>query len=695
MRPTANLMIKDNSVHLIKDDLIRREKVKEIIQHHRDFLSKERDIFVKSKSTQQKRRTISQPKMPMKLGRRAESFLKTDRNNNINESTVTEEKKPDAKKEDRLNFNLYLKDTSKHLNDYNVRKIFKDLISRNLIEVDHNIEIEFRKNPNLSELKFFMNSISTTPEDRLANLFQNYNEKANDFVENISKILIEIIPFLEIVIDILEALIKNNYPINNFFNTTLQICQEVLKRDPLKCETIFIQYGLDIILRSLKHKPSYRLFMVQIIFSLISNNKHSHLQVINTIKKRFLYSDELLFYHLLVKCMDFTNKDNLDLCSSFYLRMAKIGISNQCDFIKIKSIYLVTMLIEYLPLNCLDFAPHIFKHRRTWNWEILSLIVIYCSTMLRYFNELKTDVANKEAPSMDQSQMDQAEVHDVKEEELKTIGQQEELFLAIIDEIFQDKNPNMTVKTGFIYLAEILQYYPILAKKYIKLLIEFKYVTVMKETLEIDALGNESTYTNNCYTEFYKTCGAPLTWSPIVVAGIFRDYVKENFVRLEYNHLEIFYAIIINQMFNEDESDRWIEFYNDIVKYLFISLCQKELSNISLSICKKIFSFRKILNIILESSFDIFISSMMIIYKKSVSDESHKNMLELLTYISEIAEGTYKPYIYKLLKTFAIMHNDLYLSSNLVELMNKIHQEERGEIFQCQGSNSSGAHLAN
>src|SRR5690606_27005160 len=113
------------------------------------------------------------------------------------------------------------------------------------------------------------------------------------------------------------------------------------------------------------------------------------------------------------------------------------------------------------------------------------------------------------------------EIRNEKEEELNALADKEQLFLDVIDEIFVEKNPNMTIKTGFIYLSEILQYYPSLAKKYMKLLIEFKYVTVMKETLEIDSGNNESEYTNNCYTEIYKTCGAPLTWYPLVVAGVF------------------------------------------------------------------------------------------------------------------------------------------------------------------------------
>lgn len=188
-------------------------------------------------------------------------------------------------------------------------------------------------------------------------------------------------------------------------------------------------------------------------------------------------------------------------------------------------------------------------------------------------------------------------------------------------------------------------------------------------------------YTNNCYTEKYKTCGAPLMWNSINIADIFSKYVKTNLMRLEEIHLNIFHSIIINQEFIDDESDKWLDFYNDMKNYLFISLCQKEFSTIALSICKKIFSFDKILSDLLQSTFEIFISSMKIVYKNDVYDECHDNIKHLLTFIAEIEKDNCTNYVYRLIKTFAINNNDLYLNSNLLDLMNRIYQEERGEIF--------------
>jgi hypothetical protein len=242
----------------------------------------------------------------------------------------------------------------------------------------------------------------------------------------------------------------------------------------------------------------------------------------------------------------------------------------------------------------------------------------------------------------------------------------------------------MTIKIGFIYLAEILEFYPELAKKYMKLLIEYKDNTIRKEVLKVNKSLEEYEYTMNCFTERYKICGTPYLWNQLVIAGIFRDYVTENLERFESTHLLILHSIIIHQDFNEEKSNSWILLYNDLKKYLFVSLCEKQFSNIALSILNKIFSFGKILKELLDSTFDLFISTMKIIYGDEVMDEPHENMKTLLTFISEIKSenNDCKGYVYKLIKTFAIQNDKKYLKSNLLPLMNSISNEKRGNIFE-------------
>jgi len=71
-------------------------------------------------------------------------------------------------------------------------------------------------------------------------------------------------------------------------------------------------------------------------------------------------------------------------------------------------------------------------------------------------------------------------------------------------------------------------------------------------------------------------------------------------MKFEDTHLKIFESIILNQEFNDNDSDEWLQIYNDLKKYLFVSLSEENFSDIALEICKKFFSFDKIITILLN-----------------------------------------------------------------------------------------------
>ena len=510
----------------------------------------------------------------------------------------------------------------------------------------------------------------------------------------------------------------------------------------------------------------YRNEMCQFIFSLTSNTSETHLNLLKKIAKKLCGKNEIIFYHILIQCMN-NIKDTDEIITQeivlFYNDAIIKGISSSDDTIVIKSIYLIIQLMRFDYFYCLKYYQDIFKYKNSFNWEILSLILIYCSKMLDLYNRQKlmteqnflqgANIDNEfeleKSEKKEENQggeipipSDEKLFGDIKGEEMNKINEQnnkskneeggeeeqqsqlssnklvsidkiediqkdpnedndakklendvknkiseiqksENIILEIIDHIFNLSSPRMTIKIGFIYLAEILEFYPTLAKKYMKLLIEYKDNTIRKEVLKVNKSLEEYEYTMNCFTERYKICGTPYFWNQLVIAGIFRDYVIENLERFESTHLLILHSIIIHQDFNEEESKNWILLYNDLKKYLFVSLCEKQFSNVALSILNKIFSFGKILKELLESTFDLFISTMKIIYGDEIMDEPHENMKTLLTFISEIQSenNDCKGYVYKLIKTFAIQNDKKYLKSNLLPLMNSISNEKRGKIF--------------
>lgn len=688
MRPIATTIIRDTEIQRIKDNITRVSLIESLLNKHKEFLRRERYLFIKTKNfsfLKERKKKSEINKNESKNNRK--SIIQNDIIESISEKSLTT--KNDQKKEEKVNVLHHFKDLGSALNEYNVENEFTDIIRKYYIETDHDIELEMKKHEDeLNEIEFFLEKVSSCPEDKLIKIFNTFEERQNKFVDIISKTLIEMISFLKIFTKLFDLLIKYSHPIETFKNTVYHICSGILNKDALKCENIFLNYGIGFLLDNIKVSPVYRSEMCKIIFALISNNHFSHLEVLNSVRKKFATTDETLYYHILVHCMSYLNEENLDLTIFEFYETAIIrGLNSSCDVIKCKAMYMVTISMIHDQMNSLSHADSIFKHSKSWNWEVLSLILIYCSRILLYYNSSKEEKIRIKNSGEAIDETNKNELSEL-EERLNEMAKYEEKFLSIIDSIFERRSPNNTLKIGFIYLANILHYYPNLAEKYIKLIIELDYIIIRQQVLEIDNASLEMEYTGNSLAEKYKICGAPLLWMPIYIAGIFRDYIlKNNIQALNETHLEIFHSIVINQDFNDEDSDLWIDFFSDMKPYIFVSLSTKDFANVALNICQKIFTFEKILPTLLSSTFDTFISTMKYIYDYSMqdyeneNDVSPENMKILLTFISEIKIHECQSYIYRLIKSFAIQNNEIYLKSNLLELMNRISQEQRGDIF--------------
>ena len=777
MRPTTNLLIRDNELQRIKDDLVRKFKIENTIQNHNKFLSEERE---NQKNMEQFNRSRKIPKKieQSSTGGGSKIGSTTEKNqNNLQENEINDVKNEsnsqvsnDNLKEERINLIGILNELNEENREQeNVENEFKLIIRKNFVETDKNIEMDLKNYSSDKDLlEYFFEKITLCSNENFEKIFSSYEDKEKDFIGIISRTLIELDPFIKILCQFFEAFYKNHIPWIKFRTTTLNICKSIHDITKDKCDNIFLNFCLNYVLDMIEKNPLYRNEMCQFIFSLTSNTSETHLNLLKKVAKKLCGKNEIIFYHILIQCMN-NIKDTDEIITQeiviFYNDAIIKGISSSDNTIVIKSIYLIIQLMRFDYFYCLKYYQDIFKYKNSFNWEILSLILIYCSRMLELYNrqklmteqnflvgknfdaefdnnekeekleeskekiknenlagevgpppddklfgeikgeefknmneneeekeENKSQISNKQLASIDKIediQKDPNEDNDAKKLEndvkykISEIQKCENVILEIIDHIFNISSPRMTIKIGFIYLAEILEFYPNLAKKYMKLLIEYKDNTIRKEVLKVNKSTEEYEYTMNCFTERYKICGTPYLWNQLIIAGIFRDYVIENLERFESTHLLILHSIIIHQDFNEEESKSWIILYNDLKKYLFVSLCEKQFSNVALSILNKIFSFGKILKELLDSTFDLFISTMKIIYGDEIMDEPHENMKTLLTFISEIKSenNDCKGYVYKLIKTFAIQNDKKYLKSNLLPLMNSISNEKRGNIF--------------
>lgn len=634
--------------------------------------------------------------------------------------------------------------------DYGVEAKFGDLIKKNFIEIDHNIELEFKKYSDDRDFKdkekvkdytgFFFNRFSLAlikdgpdrpdvSDDgdeypklsaifnvfkmRVSNLdtasqnqgkiidenqyLEEESQEVIKFIEKISKTLLEIQTFLEIFTTFFSLLYQNNIQIDRILDPVIRICNGVKEKDPRRCETIFLGYGLGTLLRFVSEKPFFRNDVLSIISALITNDKYSHLKVLESIKSKFI-NDEVNYFHIVSKWMDFTTQGMFDTdLNIYYYRICKRGIKSSCSIIKCKSVKMIITFMKYVNFP-LEFKDEIFSLRSSFNWEVLAQILMYCTYFLKRINDFKAkynyegnklkisasgmneemeEMLHKDENSIQMNVSDHktdkiesnikggghtklpkeimdniseiseknnysyesnilqiknpkigetnekskiitskpiiaeaadnsrnmAENMDLDEEQtnFNEILKEEPIFLEVIESIFNTSSPNLTTKVGFLYLAEIIHFYPQLAERYMKLLIEFKYAKVKDQVLSIEHFGKEKEYTSNLYTEKYIFSGAPLTWNQITVAKVFSKYVDPNKIKsLELTHIQIFHSIILNQEFEESEAKEWLGVYNSMKEHLFVSICSKEYSEAGAEIAKKFFDFERIRDQLLD-----------------------------------------------------------------------------------------------
>lgn len=588
-----------------------------------------------------------------------------------------------AKKDDKnSNMAWLFKEDLKNLNDYNVENAFLEILRQYYFEGDHNIELELKKFNSNNHIDFFFVRFKLIPKEKLNKIVQVFAEKDVKFIDIIQKTIVEIVPFLKLVTRFMDVTIKSNSFSETFVETAFKVCEAIEEFDSSKCELCFFGFGLPVLLDFLRDHPDQRDIVVSFIFKLIKKETYSFNALLRHIKE-YYQKDELLFYHLAVKIQLYHKEIDIDdVAFDFYKEMVTTGLHSSSEIIVIKSLKILCGIADLEPSLMAQLESRISKLVASWNWEVLSSVLIFAYFFLLILNSYKKKIINlSERLEEVENQEEKAEITEeiaLSEQHVDFIKDYEQNYLDLIKQIFDFKSPLLTMKVGFIYLAKILQFYPDLAEKYMQMLIEFEHGKIRAEVLDVQYENYEQKYTANWFSESYLISGAPNQWNAIVVAGLFRDYILKKEEEFDLIHLKIFYSIVLNHEFGEEGKDEWIAIFKDLKTYLYFSLCSEEFSEISLHILKKFYSFAPIVENILEVTKDSFLEAMSVIYGKRLI-KCKENMLNLLTFIS--FESNCKSYVYRLLKEFAIANNELYLTSNLLELMNDIYKGERGLIF--------------
>lgn len=100
---------------------------------------------------------------------------------------------------------------------------------------------------------------------------------------------------------------------------------------------------------------------------------------------------------------------------------------------------------------------------------------------------------------------------------------------------------------------------------------------------------------------------------------------------------------------------------------------------------------------VIKECSEIFIKTLQLLYQPDCDNDCKQNVREFLEFLHDfdyenVAEDqklALKDFVYTVIKSFAEQNQKAYQSSNLIDLMNRVVEMRRGEIFDDRLSSSS------
>ncbi len=147
----------------------------------------------------------------------------------------------------------------------------------------------------------------------------------------------------------------------------------------------------------------------------------------------------------------------------------------------------------------------------------------------------------------------------------------------------------------------------------------------------------------------------------------------------EKEHIDILCACLVRDLQPKDK-ERWLEIYDHLKEYIFLSFCDKRLCHLASKILKKLFFYPAIQDEVLNMSKKIFLNALRLLYKADSEQECRDNLLQFFEELYP-EDVKFRNYFYKIIKEFSEMHLKMFLESNLVDFMNKISRQRRGILI--------------
>jgi len=602
--------------------------------------------------------------------------------------------------------------------------------AKDLLEEIADKEIEEPKpeegeNDALQLIQKILSNCKEISDESLNQLFQLIENNLDGIAERLSNNFQDFKKFFELFQTPLLDLYWGSVPFMSLVDLLKSLGNKLLKLDPTTTEIMFESLILPQMVNVIMDYYNKRESICQIIFSFCLVNSTSRQRFLKRIKEHLSQNLKLFIAILSVVVSFYNEEDFTEDLYNLYFYYAIVSLDFPSPVTRAQGLKILNEIvyINYVPV--IQVIGKLENLSRDQWWEVKALILILCSSLLIYISKEKDGNIHAQSQDIVQSsgeplnlsgaqQRGEGEEEEEEEkivessqnndqdliiqeeqehnEEMKEIAQMsdqiqfktfenEEAFLInLVNSIFRLNTNQNVLKIGLIYLANILNKYPVLCPRYLEILLHIADV-IRSSILDINPIpGTEEDYiAQNSFK--YKLTGAPLLWNSVGIAEALESYVQEkDLASFERVHSEIFERCLVQPLEAKDSSV-WLRIYESLKWHVFVGLCDRDLCQLCGEIVKKFFTYEQIQDEILENSKVIFYKTLTLLYHPDRDSICKENMLDFFEFLQSHESNKFKEYIYRIIKEFSEKNKEQFLQSNLVDFMNEVAKQRREEIF--------------
>lgn len=666
-RPTASHKLKDYQLQRVHDQKTRTSLANKVIDDHYERVRNEATIPGRLAESKMNSATVSkfrssQSGTKNNSGTSREPEIRQVNVKSIDKNFRTAQSLAFIKNSDNAPKDSVKKSAKASPESFGYVKPVLELLSEMIIEVlaqnqFKSIRVEeFKEIEHGEELtRTFFNRLKDFEESFVKACFMNISRRANSVAELLIKSAIEYKNFAETVVEIISNNNVRKPYFREFVTAMSAIGESLCKLEVYTSENLFIDFLIEDLAKILIEQPSKRQPIMEIVRAFSEIEYGSRFNIVNKLHEVLKdYSELVLSISYLLK-QDMQYKEELH---DYYLYYANLGLKHSSSHVRAASAYILMNLVNLKPELIKDIAHKFVEAQYDKWWEVRAITLSFAGKVLASISLLDSEADEIVEPMSD-----------------------------IVRNLLTFKESKNVILAGMVNLAEATKHHVWICDLFVECLLE-QPEEMRRKILTIEDINHEERLVDGIYALKHRTRGSPLKWNVIGMGLSLANYIQQrNFETLDPADIEVLQACLLAA----PNDEAWVGIFEILKNYFFVGLCDPNICQGCIAILKKFMTAETILTSILEKSKEILTKSLYLLLTDNKSSVCRENVYEFIKYLYWSTNSVeLQDFIYAGLKKFAEKYYEVFDSSYLVEIMNDIIGQRRGEIFASERGESPG-----